>query len=93
MVEHLPARTGSEKADRWLQLLQEIGCLSEGDVVAPLGKRLEFSFEGDKIGPIHHDHGLTKARIEGIFLNREHLENVTYFRLDDIRSVTIGRER
>lgn len=93
MLEHLPARTGSDKADRWLQLLQEIGCINEDELVAPQGKRLEVSFEGDKIGPIHHSHGLTKAKVEGIFVRREHLDNITYFRLDDIQSVTIGRER
>jgi len=64
-----------------------------GPAYAPTGRRLEITFSADKVGPIHHDHGLTKATIEGIYLRREHLDNITYFRLDSILSVTIGRER
>ena len=93
MVEQLPARTEIEKAEIWLKLLSENGCLRNDDLVAPPGRRLEIAFANDKIGPIHPDHGLTKARIEGIFVRKEHLENVTYFRIDQILSVTIGRER
>ena len=93
MVDQLPLRSGSERAEYWLKLLEENGCLERDHIIAPPGRRLEIAFPGDRVGPIHYDHGLTKASIEGGYMRREHLDNVTYFRLDDIASVTIGRER
>jgi hypothetical protein len=93
MLDQLPLRSGSERADSWLKLLEDNKCLDGDQLVSPSGRRLEIAFEGDKVGPIHHDHGLTKAAIDGAFIRREHLDNITYFRLDSILSITVGRER
>jgi hypothetical protein len=93
MLDHLPLRSGAERAELWIKLLEENKCLDGDTLVAPMGRRLEVAFNGDKVGPIHYDHGLTKATIEGDYLKREHLDNITWFRLDSIISVTVGRER
>jgi hypothetical protein len=93
MVERWPVEADTDKAESWVKLFVEQGCLNDTDLIAPPGKRLEIVFAADKVGPIHHDHGLTKARIEGLYIRREHLDNVTYFRLDEILCVTLGRER
>ncbi len=87
-VQALPQR-----AEEWLKLLGDHGCLQGVQIVAPVGRRLEIVFGSEHVGPLNHDHGLTKATVDGLYLRKEHLDTVAFFRLDEISSICFLRER
>jgi hypothetical protein len=93
MLEQLEVQARPERAEEWLKLLAEHGCIRDAQIIAPAGRRLEIVFGSEHVGPLNHDHGLTKAIIDGIYLRKEHLDTIAFFRLDEISSVCFLRER
>ena len=92
-LEQTEVQALPERAEEWLKLLSLHGCLNGNQIIAPAGRRLEIVFGTEHVGPLNHDHGLTKAIVDGIYLRKEHLDTVAFFRLDEISSICFLRER